>query len=135
MIEFRQAWEKWHPDSVPVGYMMCRSGEPNWLRFHSLPSSKRYADSDRERGILLDRQNTLRNELFGSGSAVWLAQSRWETPDGERDVADEETYFGACRRYGLSWSFRFLSDRDDEVPAWNVYATIATWEPGKFDDL
>lgn len=34
-----------------------------WVRFHSLPRSKRYADTLSEYQILLDRHNTVLSEL------------------------------------------------------------------------
>lgn len=34
------------------------------MRFHSLPDSKRYAESEDEYAIVLDRYNTILDELF-----------------------------------------------------------------------
>jgi hypothetical protein len=50
---------------------MLRHWYPDrWLRVHSLPESKRYADSDEEYQELLMRHNQLFSDLVGDGKAV-----------------------------------------------------------------
>ncbi|GHE33827.1 hypothetical protein CP980_12775 [Streptomyces vinaceus] len=38
-----------------------------WVRFHSLPEPKRYAADEEEYAIVLDRYNTVLDELFAGG--------------------------------------------------------------------
>jgi hypothetical protein len=45
----------------PVGHML--RGRDTWVRFHSLPESKRYADTTEESDEILRRHHTLLNEL------------------------------------------------------------------------
>lgn len=136
MHDFEQAWKLRYPNSFPVGHMMRDADEPNWLRFHSLPYSKQYAESAKEKKILLARQNKLADEVLVPGNPIWLVQACWEARKGVREasIADEE--FRACRKYGLAWSFRFLVDEgDDEEHAWNVHAGRTVWRTGEFDEL
>lgn len=136
MSNFEQSWKCLHPNSYPVGYMMRGAGDPNWLRFHSLPESKRYADNPDERVLLLARHNRIAAEVFGNGSPLWLVQTCWETPEGMCEASDTQEQFRACRDYDLAWAFRFLVDEDDEDEhAWNVHAAQTVWADGKFDEL
>ncbi|MCJ0874668.1 hypothetical protein [Streptomyces sp. AP-93] len=41
-----------------------------WVRFHSLPESKRYAEDEAEYAVLLNRYNTVLDDLF-SGGRTW----------------------------------------------------------------
>ncbi|MGE0666698.1 MAG: hypothetical protein AB7O49_09080 [Sphingomonadales bacterium] len=140
---FETAWRRHYPNHEPVGYrmltndmLMAADDAQCWARFHSLPESKRYADTPVERAILLERSNTLANEVLGDGSACWLVQTQWVTPDRVTDIADEFDPFRACHEYGLSFAFRFLVDEgDDDVRPWNVYAAPVRWCESAFDDL
>lgn len=73
--DFEVAWNGYYPNCPPLGYLMRAAGARHWLRFHSLPESKRYAETDEERNILLFRQNALADEVLGAGDACWLVQT------------------------------------------------------------
>jgi hypothetical protein len=136
MNSFKIAWQSWHPFSSPVGYMMRWTDEPYWLRIHSLPLSKRYAETPVEREFLISLQNELAAEVLGLGQSCWLAQSCWVTPGGFHEITDEQIMFAACRDFQLTWAYRFIVDEEDGLEhAWNVYAAMTTWERGKFDQL
>jgi hypothetical protein len=133
MNPFQQLWSRFHDGHWPVGYRLRESGAANWVRFHSLPNSKRYADSDDERRILLERQNRLAAEVLKSDSC-WLVQAHWVTPAGMIDVADANDPFAATRQFGLEPVFEFVEDDDDEV-VWRVHGAPVRWTEGAFDAL
>lgn len=125
-----------------MGWMLRNEGVPNWIRFHSLPQSKRYADTDEERAILLARQNALATEVLNVGPC-WLVQTHWTTLPGEVDWADQHDPFWATREYGLEYAFEFLEEdgADEDDPGgepdrpWRVHAAPTDWSPGQFDHL
>jgi hypothetical protein len=89
--ELLRRWEEHWPDCPPIGYEL-RCERDRWVRFHSLPESKRYPDTEDEWAIVLDRYNTVLDELF-AGLDVYLATSNWSgTP-----VPPERP-----RRYGIA---------------------------------
>lgn len=49
-----------------------------WVRFHSLPESKRYAEDEGEYAILLERYNIVLDELF-AGTDVYVITPVWTT--------------------------------------------------------
>jgi hypothetical protein len=63
-------WRLAFPDLLPIGHQL-RGGE-HWVRFHTLPGSKRYADDEHEYGEILYRHRTLlarlRNSVAGGGA-------------------------------------------------------------------
>jgi hypothetical protein len=62
---FDKYWASQYPDSVPLSYLFKHHYADRWFRIHSLPESKRYAETDLEWTILLSRQNDLCTDLFG----------------------------------------------------------------------
>lgn len=137
MVEFSSDWTRHHDSRKPIGYMMRAAETPNWLRFHSLPESKRYAETDAEWSILLARQNGLAQEVLGSGEPCWLVQACWQAPDAAADVGWRGDPFYATRAYGLENAFEFLDDDvdRDEPFSWLVTAKLVAWQPGLFDHL
>jgi len=128
MHKFQEAWNRFHAGRFPVGFRLREADTPNWLRFHSLPLSKRYADTDAERKLLLARHNELAGEVLGADEACWLVQVYFE-PENDPNIIDI-----ARRDHGLPWAFKFFTD-DDAEEEWQVAAGETSWAVGKFDDL
>jgi len=64
--QFQHFWKDNYGNLPPVGYVLrARLLAERWFRIHSLPNSKRYADSDKEMRIILNRQNALISDLIG----------------------------------------------------------------------
>jgi hypothetical protein len=114
--------------------MLLGKGAANRLRFHSLPASKRYADTDEERSLLLGRQKVLALEVLGD-QPCWLVQAHWVLRAGEREVADPHDPFRATREWNLAFAFEILEDDGEEGRPWRVYAAEVRWAPGRFDEL
>lgn len=127
--EFRSRWEMWHPEAVPVGWIL-RHDLDRWLRIHSLPESKRYPDTDAERQRLLERHNTVADAILGDDPCVLLGfdyHGRYQLPLDHRlrpwlpdappvmRLAPEE-------------------DDDDAEPT-SIFAGYLTWCPGAIDEL
>lgn len=121
--------------------MLRNGGAENWIRFHSLPQSKRHADTDGEYATILARQNTLAAEVLGN-TPCWLVQAHWTLPDGVIPAYLYDRYW-ATREYGLAYAFEFLEadgaddddpDREPDTP-WRVHAGRAEWSSGRFDRL
>jgi hypothetical protein len=79
---FLDQWALWYPDCPPEGYLLRDEYPDVWLRIHSLPRSKRYAESPGEYAELLSRHNQVATDLLGSDARCALLL---------RAIADEET--------------------------------------------
>lgn len=127
--EFAAFWNKNFHDHVPIGYLLRNSLKNRWVRFHSLPESKRYAETEEEWAILLDRQNRLATRVLGEGSRCWLVLPR--TIDAEDAVQSPH-----LDRFDFAVAFNW-SDRNDPGFPVNKHINIAEidWRPGEFDSL
>ncbi len=77
--EFRRDWARFHPACFPLGWMLRgRTGSP-WVRFHALPGSKRYADDQAQRDVILSRAYALDDRLLGVDQCCWVVEA--ETGD------------------------------------------------------
>lgn len=136
--EFRREWNRHYPELEPVGYELLSAGAQHWVRFHSLPNSKRYADTEAEWRELLVRQNEIAAAVLGESRGCWLVQSRWELPSGVTDIAfqDGNDPFRAIADYGLEPAIVTLREAATEFEQrWEACAGYVTWSSGQFDRL
>jgi hypothetical protein len=71
-LDFQNFWEKNFPDCPPINHLFKHHLTERWLRIHSLPEAKRYADTPEEWAILLERQNTVLKDLFSNQESMFL---------------------------------------------------------------
>lgn len=121
---FEAVWKARYPGAPPIGYTMREARTPHWLRFHSLPQSKRYAETAREREIILARQNHLAGEVLGVDQPCWLVQ------------AGDDTDVRTRSEHGLRFIWSFIpDDADEDNLAELIYAAPTVWRDGAFDSL
>ncbi|MFI7005425.1 hypothetical protein [Streptomyces sp. NPDC050145] len=96
------------------------------MRFHSLPESKRYPEDESEYSIVLERYNTVLDELFGCGE-VYVITPAWAT---EAEVPA----FQPDAEYWQS-----LLVKDDPDPEFRTYchlfAVRRPWVYGCLDEM
>ena len=75
-------WRERHPSGPPVAHTFRTRYADRWVRFHSLPDSKRYPESEDEYAIVLDRYNTILDELFADTDVFVVTMDWSNTPTG-----------------------------------------------------
>lgn len=119
-------WQQRWPDCEPVGHKLKGVYRDVWVRFHSLPGSQRYPVGDDEYAIVLDRYNTVLDELF-AGTEVYVVRPVWTSePAVPAHVPDAG--------YWLT-----LLVEDDPDPEFRTYHHLfvdrRTWQRGCIDGL
>ena len=71
--ELDALWAERWPTTPPVGHLLCDLHRDRWVRFHSLPESKRYPDSQEEYVTILSSHHALLAELGLAGRCFVLA--------------------------------------------------------------
>jgi hypothetical protein len=80
--DFKDYWARNYPECPPLGWRFKQVYQDRWLRIHSLPASKRYAESEVEYQEVFRRQNTVLAELFEEGEEFFLITSAFSlTPE------------------------------------------------------
>jgi hypothetical protein len=130
-------WPRRFPGCEPIAHQLKLTLADRWVRFHSLPGSKRYPEDESEYAELLGRHNRVLGRLTGADPDVVLLTtgSSW-TPE---PVRPEPDVFGPAPG-DLPWRTVPMHEQggpfDPETPVyWHVYAKRWTWRPGVFDPL
>jgi hypothetical protein len=89
LAELEAAWEARWSNTPPVGFMLRDVHVDRWVRFHTLPESKRYPDSEDEYTTILNRHHTLLDELGLQGRCY--AAASFFAGDDVPTVAPEES--------------------------------------------
>ena len=126
-IEFNKYWDKNYPESNPIGHEL-KSVYPNrWLRIHSLPESKRYAESDDEYQIILNRQNKLISELIGENSEMIIVSGQYEMKP-TNNFSTELSEYGKFEKWRTIELHKIYPEEYEEDYFYDVYFRQETWE-------
>lgn len=126
-------WNRQWAPSRPVAHELRSVHPDRWVRFHSLPESKRYADSDEEWQILLDRHYRVLGELFAS-SDILIFTCAWSSTKAPPTRTDFDMRINPD---GQHWTS--LLTEDDPDPDFRVFTHLYTgrtrWQPGSLDPV
>lgn len=134
---FYKLWTSRYHDCALVSHVFKYEFSDRWFRIHSLPESKRYADSDAEWKELLERQNEIITDLFGNGSQVILVTGEYNLNEKDEPVTEEKE---ALRGYDLSVLDSInLCEVDsgiyEEGQFYQPAIAEISWEPNQHDKL
>lgn len=133
-ISMKDLTKKWNtrwqfdPLSVPV-----RVAYPElWVRFHTLPKSKRYPEKPTEYETILHRHNTLLSELKPEGKIIVLT-SEWSNADNDSRLMNASVDKGAHL-----WMTILENADEDETGTRSyryVYASQKKWHSNVVDNI
>lgn len=137
-VRFWGDWNRFHPDCTPIGDRLKWQAESQWLRFHSLPESKRYPETPAEKAILLDRQTRIAREVLGENTPCWMVLESWHDLF-RRPALPFRNYPFYRLQHRVRRRFGFKGVGIVDVPEddyqMRVYATSCKWHAHAFDDL
>jgi len=87
--ELTLLWQERWPACRPIGHELRDCAHDRWIRFHSLPKSKRYPEDDDEYGELLHRHHTVIDDLRASTRSDELVVITASWSGSERSVDRE----------------------------------------------
>lgn len=129
--ELSALWRSRWPDSPPIAHQL-HFDRDLWVRFHSLPGSKRYADTAAEYQILLDRYNTVLTELF-AGHPVYIVTTSFVPDEGIEVWSPTDPH--ALNPGSRPWTR--LREDDDADPGGTMHLHVSEqrWKPRILDPL
>lgn len=132
--EIRAYWCNTYPTCAPVGYWLRNAYRDRWVRFHSLPESKRYPETESEYQIVLHRHSSVLSELASSNEQlVFLSTGYSETPEPIRDDLRLE----AIDPDAQHWETVAMHELEgEEYPNyWHMYMSVWPWAFRVFDPV
>ncbi|MBW8760629.1 MAG: hypothetical protein JF586_23870 [Burkholderiales bacterium] len=116
----------WHAkfgDALPAGFLCRQPLADRWFRIHSLPASKRYAETGSEYFELLHRQNSVASHVLGENAPCTAFITR----------------FGDCMHWEgdlpLSGSPEHVLSTWHDDDGLQLFALPVTWRAHSLDDL
>lgn len=134
--ELRARWIRQWRDCRPIGHELRSCSGDRWVRFHSLPESKRYFESDTERHEILLRHNTVIDELVSrtddSGDTVLVVTCAWS---GSSKPVPRDDAVHAASPHAVYWQ-SVLREADEDYESWtHLYVDVVAWQRGAIDDV
>lgn len=128
-VQLTELWERTWPRAEPLGYVLRVEYADQWVRFHSLPESKRYAENEVEYDEILRRHRTVLRELRGSaGTAdLYVIAADW----GWRDSAAG----WSRRKVSGAWPWRIGQADDDPDTGRNYFWAASGLSDAEVDSL
>ncbi|HEX6685506.1 MAG TPA: hypothetical protein VF062_22155 [Candidatus Limnocylindrales bacterium] len=103
------------------------------MRFHTLPGSKRYPDSESEYEIILGRHNEVLTELAISRTLLVVTSGYSERPQPQEPARPLETL--DVHPEASYWTSACLNDEPGFESWIHLYASQITWSAGCLDPL
>jgi hypothetical protein len=129
-------WDSQFPNCPPVGYLLRDAFHDRWVRFHSLPESKRYPEDETEYQILLERYNSVLGDLVAAASrVVLLTTGTSETPQPVRSYAKLDSLDPNAKPWRTISMHTVSPDYFSDPAYWHIFASVWQWQPGQFDSL
>ena len=132
--DFLDLWRSHYGDCPPAGFLLLETFPDRWFRIHSLPESKRYADTAREMTALLARHNTVASDVLGDGSpCVVVTKSEYNARVGR--PARGQVQFS---RLGMKPLVVVTANNPNETGSgWSIplVHTRLMWQAGAIDDV
>lgn len=126
-----ERWKVLYPDVPPMGHLLRRLCGERWLRVHSLPQGKRYAETDDEKAEMLLRHTTVVQRIFGKGQPIYIILAATFDPD--QDEVLRVFGFRSVPEWAKDNSYK--EDLHDELEAFTFYVAKAAWNPKDFNEL
>lgn len=117
--DLSRRWDRQWDRCGPEAHRLKHAYPERWVRFHSLPESKRYPGTEDEYAIALHRYNAVLDELF-AGEEVYVITMRWRE--------DPEPGTG-------HWTTICVDPDLDYLSYWHLYAKRIPWTNGAIDTL
>lgn len=130
MTDFEAFWRVYFPETLPLGYILRERLNERWVRFHSLPQSKQYAENDDERSVILHRANTIAASILGEKEPCWLVTCRY-------DDAKTSALLESDPSFELDYAFQHIEREPGELDdiVFTFYSATTRWRANKFDPV
>jgi hypothetical protein len=136
--QFKDFWTSTYPDTILFQNLFRHEFADRWFRIHSLPNSKRYAETKTEWDILLDRQNKIISDLLNENSnfilvtGVHTSEGYIELHPIDKVNSIREIPFVSLDPIDLN---EINPDEYDRGQFYTPMFSVQNWQSQKFDNL
>ncbi|WP_151743008.1 hypothetical protein, partial [Acinetobacter sp. TUM15113] len=132
-------WDLFYPNKLPISHLLKHYFPQSWLRIHSLPESKRYADTAAEYELLLDRHNKIITDCFGDDTSIFIVSGHYFS-HSRNNKAYEPAFilpyqFHLEQEINLTQANPEYYDGEDEDHFFRPCTVEVTWQTNQHNDL
>jgi hypothetical protein len=132
--DFNEYWDANFPLSPPIGYLLRDAYHERWFRIHTLPESKRYAETPAESAEIVRRHTTMLADLFASAQTLCvlaLGYSLTPHPLPPEHIDQRDHSFEFLRTIPMH-----EADEDESFHNyWHIWLHAHHWQPHSLDRL
>jgi hypothetical protein len=130
-------WMTLWPNCRPIGHELRDCAPAGWVRFHSLPASKRYAQDDPDYDEMLRRHYAVLTDLSAhadpSADELLVLSTAWS---GSEEPVGRDPGLAALLPEAVYWTTVQGEPDSDGFRYWtHVYASSASWRSGELGPL
>src|SRR5690349_115608 len=125
-------WDERWPGCPKLPYAL-RGARDRWIRFHTLPDSKRYPETEAEYRIILARHNTVLGELVTAPTVLVVTAGYSDAPEPPESSRSPETV--AVHPNAAYWTSVCIDDEPDLESWMHLYVSQTPWSVGCLDPL
>jgi hypothetical protein len=138
-LNFQKYWAENFAETPPINHLFKHLLNEKWLRIHSLPEAKRYADTDEDWAELFERQHTLFQDLMPTDEPFYLILGLYSQGENVFDKSIFEDYdffktltFNELEKVDL---YKMSGDWYDESMFYTPYFAEVKNQPSDFDTI
>jgi hypothetical protein len=123
-------WQSEFGGIAPVGHLLRRALPERWVRFHSLPGAKRYAESEEEYREIGERHLTVASALFNTGESLYVFRAH----EAEARLRGKARHQLAGRQFREAVAVMPTAAQTDDEDRFYVRALVSKWKPDFFEE-
>ncbi|MFM6906511.1 MAG: hypothetical protein ACKOUU_10850 [Acinetobacter tjernbergiae] len=136
---FQSQWNSLFPNKLPISHYLPQYFPESWFRIHSLPESKRYADTPAEYELLLDRHNKIITDCFGENSSIFVVSGHYFSHSRNNKAYDPAFILPYKFHLEQEINLKQLNpedyDDDEEDSFFRPYSIETIWQPNTHNEL
>lgn len=130
--ELTKFWDLEFENFAPEAHNLKHQYQSRWVRFHSLPESKRYPENEAEYLEVLRRHNVVLQELCGTGKVLVVLPEYSEERVPAKPEPELLNLFPACEYW---CTLEQHEDDDDYESYWHLHASEVVFTGSEFNNL
>lgn len=132
---FTKYWKESYSKCPPIGYYLREVYSDIWFRIHTLPFSKRYAETKDEEKEIIRRHKLILSDLAGETDKYVLITTEGSSSPVPAKKHSKLRFVGKDRQYFYSIPMHEI-DRTDEPYYWHFFMTEdVSWKDKSVDAL
>lgn len=136
---FQSQWDQFYPNNLPISHLLKHYFPQSWFRIHSLPESKRYADTTAEYELLLNRQNEIITDCFRENTSIFIVSGHYFSRSRNNKAYDPAFIlaykFHLEQEINLTRANPEYYDGEDEDHYFRPCSVKVTWQANEHNGL